>query len=185
MYGATIYAYLAPLWTIPLLLAPLAFFFLGVTPVRAFDVEFFAHFVPFLAATRVAFLVRAWRVRTWRSEQFHLAAFPLHLRALGHVLARRHIRFEVTPKIATGAPSLRLAAPHLAVLAATAVGIAWRGSQLGQGAPPAETAAFVSSVFWALHNALCFAPFVAAALAFRRRPAATPRAVVVPQEATP
>jgi cellulose synthase (UDP-forming) len=169
MYGATIYAYLAPLWTIPLLLAPLAFFFAGVTPVRSFDATFFAHFLPYLVATRLAFLVRSWSVRTWRSEQFHVAAFWLHLRALAHVLARRHVRFRVTPKVAPRRRrgSLRLVAPHLALLAATAVGIAWRGAQL-DGASPAFAAAYVSNVFWSLHNALCFAPFLAAAAALRR-----------------
>jgi cellulose synthase (UDP-forming) len=169
MYGATIYAYLAPLWTIPLLLAPLAFFFAGVTPVRAFDAAFFAHFLPFLVVTRLAFMVRSWRVHTWRSEQFHVAAFWLQLRAIAHVLARRQLRFEVTPKLGGSRRSIALVAPHLALLAATAVGIAWRGAQLQAGGNPVHAAAFVSNVCWSLHNALCFVPFVAAALAVRRR----------------
>lgn len=167
MYGATIYAYLAPLWTVPLLLAPLAFFFAGVSPVRSFDVTFFAHFVPFLAATRLAFLVRSWSVPTWRSEQFHLAAFWLHLRALAHVVTGRPIRFPVTPKTGARRRSLHLVAPHLALLAATAVGIAYRGAHLSPGLAPAAAAAYVSNVFWSLHNALYFAPFIAAALAAR------------------
>jgi cellulose synthase (UDP-forming) len=172
MYGATIFAYLAPLWTVPLLLAPLAFFFAGVTPVRSFDADFFAHFVPFLVATRLAVLVRSWSVPTWRSEQFHLSAFWLHLRALAHVVARRHIRFVVTPKVAASRRSLSLVSPHLVLLAATAIGIAYRATQISDGAPPAVAAAFVSNVFWSLHNALCFAPFIAAAFAVRRRTAA-------------
>jgi len=169
MYGATIYAYLAPLWTVPLLLAPLAYFFAGVTPVRSFDITFFAHFVPFLVATRLAVLVRAWSVPTWRSEQFHLSAFWLHLRALAHVVTRRHIHFVVTPKIAPGRRSLALVSPHLVLLAATAVGIAYRASLVSSDAPEAVSAAFVSNVFWSLHNALCFAPFIAAAFTVRRR----------------
>ena len=169
MYGATIYAYLAPLWTIPLLLAPVAFFFVGVSPVRSFDVTFFAHFVPFLAATRLAFLVRSWRVPTWRSEQFHLAAFWLHLRALAHVVAGKPIGFPVTPKTGARRRSLHLVAPHVALLAATAAGIAYRGAQLWAGAATAAAAAaYVSNVFWSLHNALCFAPFITAATAARR-----------------
>jgi cellulose synthase (UDP-forming) len=68
MYGATMYAYLAPLWTVSLMLAPLVFFFTGVTPIRAFDVAFFAHVFPFLVASRVALLVGTWGVSTWRSE---------------------------------------------------------------------------------------------------------------------
>jgi cellulose synthase (UDP-forming) len=175
MYGATIYAYLAPLWTVPLLLAPLAYFFGGVTPVRAFDADLFAHLVPFLVATRLALLVRAWRVPTWRSEQFHLAAFWLHLRALAHVVLRRHIRFHVTPKATAQPAPLRMVAPHLALITASAVGIAWRGAQLPPDAPPAIATAFVSNVFWSLHNAWCFAPFIAAALVARRAARPAPR----------
>jgi cellulose synthase (UDP-forming) len=168
MYAATISGYLSPLWTAPLLLTPLVFFFAGATPVRAFDAVFFAHFVPFIVASRLALIVRTWRVSTWRSEQFHLAASWLYLRALACVVRRRPLRFEVTPKIGPRQRSLRLAAPHLALLAATAVGIAYRAAELGAGAPPAQMAAFVSNVFWSLHNALCFAPFVLAAAALGR-----------------
>ncbi|MFL5273121.1 MAG: glycosyltransferase [Anaeromyxobacteraceae bacterium] len=171
MYGATICGYLAPLWTVPLLLAPLAFFFAGVTPVQAYDVTFFAHVVPFLVASRLAFMVRAWRIRTWRSEQFHLASCWLHLRALAHVLAHRPIRFHVTPKVAAHRRALGLAAPHLALLAATALGIAYRGAHVAAGVAPAVLAAYVSNVFWSLHNALCLAPFISAARSARPRAA--------------
>jgi cellulose synthase (UDP-forming) len=169
MYSATISAYLAPLWTAPLLLTPLVFFFAGVTPVRAFDADFFAHFVPFLVASRLALIVRTWRISTWRSEQFHLAASWLYLRAFAYVVRRRPLRFQVTPKIGPRRRSLHLAAPHLALLAATAAGIAYRATCLAGGAPPGQVAAFVSNVFWSLHNALCFAPFVLAAAALGRR----------------
>ncbi len=163
MYAATICGYLAPLWTVPLLLAPLAFFFAGVTPVRSFDGAFFGHLVPYLAATRLAFMIRAWRVPTWRSEQFHLAACWLHLRALVHVLAGRPIHFHVTPKAVARRRAPSLAAPHLLFLAATAAGIAYRGALALGGLPPVPTAAYVSNVCWSLHSALCFLPFIAAA----------------------
>jgi cellulose synthase (UDP-forming) len=168
MYGSTIYAYLAPLWTIPLLLAPLGFFFAGVSPVRSFDAAFFGHFIPFLVASRLAFMVRAWHVRTWRSEQFHLAAFWLNLQALAHVVAKKPIRFCVTPKTGARRRCLPLVAPHLALLGATVIGIAYRGARMA-GAPPDVASAYVSNVFWSMHNALCFAPFVLAALALRPR----------------
>ncbi|HET7752534.1 MAG TPA: glycosyltransferase [Anaeromyxobacteraceae bacterium] len=167
MYGATMYAYLAPLWTVPLLVAPLAFFFAGVTPVKAFDAVFLAHFFPFIVATRLALLVRSWRVRTWRSEQFHLSAFWLQLRALAHVVGRKHIRFDVTPKVTGSRQSAAAVAPHLALLVATVVGIVYRGALLSTGPSPMATSAFVSNVFWSMHNVLCFAPFIAAGLAVR------------------
>jgi cellulose synthase (UDP-forming) len=167
MYGATMYAYLAPLWTLPLMLAPLFFFFAGWTPVRAYDAALWAHLLPFLVASRLALLAGTWGVSTWRSEQYHLASFWLNLRALAHVLARRPLRFAVTPKERAAGRAPRLALPHLALLAAMAAGIAVGALRLDAAAPGAATA-FVANVLWTLHNAACLAPFALAALGSRR-----------------
>jgi cellulose synthase (UDP-forming) len=168
MYGSTIYGYLAPFWTVPLVLAPLAFLFVGVTPVRAFDATFYAHVLPFLVASRLAFLAGTWGVSTRRSEQYHLASFWLNLKALAHVVARRPIRFQVTPKVRDSRRCLRLVAPHLVLLALIAAGIAYRGARVASGVAPGEVAAYVTNVFWSLHNALCFLPAVLAAVGRRR-----------------
>ena len=173
MYGATAYAYLAPLWTLPLMLAPLAFFFAGVTPVRAFDVAFWAHLFPFLVASRLALLAGTWGVPTWRSEQYHLAGSWLNLRALFHVIARRPLRFAVTPKLRASGRALRLAVPHLVVLAAMAAGVVVGALRLGTG-PGGATTAYVANVLWTAHNAACLLPFVLAVLATRRLPRGTP-----------
>ena len=169
MYGATMYAYLAPLWTVPLMLAPLAFFFAGVVPVRSYDGEFAARIVPFLVASRLALMVGTWGVPTWRGEQYHLASFWLNLRALAHVVARRPLRFPVTPKIASSRRSVALVVPHLVLLGAMAVGLVYRGALVAQPlAAPGEATAYLANVFWSLHNATCLAPFVVAALVPRR-----------------
>ena len=170
MYGATMFAYLGPLWTVPLMIAPLVFFFGGVAPIRAFDVEFWAHLFPFLIASRLALLAGTWGVPTWRSEQYHLASWWLNLRALAHVIGRRPLRFAVTPKArASDRRALRLALPHVLLLGAMAIGIAVGALRLDGGAPPAEVTAYVANVFWTVHNAACLAPFVIAALGVRRR----------------
>jgi cellulose synthase (UDP-forming) len=165
MYGATMYGYLAPLWTVPLMLAPLAYFFTGVTPIRAFDVAFWARVLPFLVASRLALLAGTWGVSTWRSEQYHLAGFWLNLRAIGHVLARRPLRFVVTPKARATRRALGLALPHVALLAAMAVGIVLGAMRLHGAAPRYEATAYVANLFWTLHNGACLVPFVVAALA--------------------
>jgi len=172
MYGATMYAYLAPLWTLPLMLAPLAFFFAGVTPVRAFDVEFWAHLLPFLVASRLALLAGTWGVPTWRSEQYHLAAFWLNLRALAHVFARRPLWFTVTPKKPTGR-SIGVAAPHLVLLAAMAAGVVVAALRLVPGSGSSLNA-YVANVFWTVYNGACLAPFVLAAVRSGRGAGARP-----------
>jgi cellulose synthase (UDP-forming) len=174
MYGATMYAYLAPLWIVPLMLAPLVFFFTGVAPIRAFDVAFWGHVFPFLVASRLALLAGTFGVPTWRSEQYHLAAFWLNLRALGHVLARRPLRFAVTPKFRAPGRAARLALPHAVLLAAMAAGMVAGAWRLDRAAPASETAAYVANVFWTLHNGACLLPFVVASLAARRREGALP-----------
>jgi cellulose synthase (UDP-forming) len=160
MYAATIYAYLAPLWTIPLVVAPLAWFFTGAAPIRDLGWPFWAHVGPFLFTARLALVVGSWGTPTIRSEQYHLASFWLHLRALAHVLARRPLRFPVTPKIGARRTSLRLVAPQLALLGTMAVGIAC--GALRVAAAPACAPVFLANLFWTLHNATCLAPIVRA-----------------------
>ena len=163
MYVSTIYGYLAPLWTVPLVLAPLVFFFAGVAPVRDLGWPFWAHIGPFLVASRLALVAGTWGVPTRRSEQYHLASFWLQLRALAHVLARRPLQFQVTPKACAPRSALRLVLPHLALLAAMAIGVAIGGARAW--AVPATATAFVANLFWTLHNASCLAPIVVAAAA--------------------
>lgn len=168
MYGATIYGYFAPLWIVPLLVAPLFFFYAGVTPVRAFDVPFWAHAAPFLVASRLALWAGTWGTSTARIEQWYVASFWLNLRALAHVLLRRPLRFRVTPKVLQTRRPIGLVLPHLVLLAAMAVGIVWGAVRI-DGDMPRETSVYVANVFWTLVNAWCLAPFVVAALG-RRRP---------------
>jgi cellulose synthase/poly-beta-1,6-N-acetylglucosamine synthase-like glycosyltransferase len=173
MYGATMYAYLAPLWTVPLMLAPLAFFFAGVTPIRAYGPSFWAHLFPFVVASRLALWAGTWGVPTWRSEQYHLAAFWLNLRALVHVLAGRPLRFHVTPKLRASRRALGVAVPHVILLTAMAAGVAVGALRLGR-ASPGELNAFVANVFWTLHNGSCLLPLVLATWVPRRRAGGVP-----------
>ncbi len=173
MYGATIYAYLAPLWTVPLMLAPLVYLVAGVAPVRAYDGALWGHLLPFLVARRLALWAGTWGVPTRRSEQYHLAAFWLNVRALFHVLARRPLRFAVTPKVRAARRAVRLVVPHLVLLAAMAGAIAVGTARLDPEAPGA-LGAWAANVFWSLHNGASLLPFVAAALWPRRREEVAP-----------
>ncbi|HEX8910413.1 MAG TPA: cellulose synthase catalytic subunit [Anaeromyxobacteraceae bacterium] len=172
MYLATIYSYLSPLWLVPLLLAPIVFFFGGITPVVAFDPEFFAQIVPFLVAKRIAFMVGTWGFCTWRAEQYHLASFWLYAKALLHVLGGKPLRFQVTPKQRAERRFLGLVAPHVILVAALAAGIVYRGLLIASGRAPADTTAYLVNVSWSLYSAACLLPMIVAGLG-RRRGAAT------------
>ncbi len=168
MYLATIYSYLSPLWLFPLLFAPIVFFFAGVTPVVAFDPEFFAQIVPFLIAKRLAFMVGTWGFRTWRAEQYHLASFWLHSKALLHVLAGKPLRFQVTPKQRAERRFFGLVAPHVVLVAAMAAGLVYRGNLIASGRAPTDTTAYLVNVFWSLYSMACLLPMIAAGLGRRR-----------------
>lgn len=163
MYGATVYAYLAPLWTVPLVVAPLVWLFTGIAPVRDLGPEFWAHLAPPLVASRLALIAGTWGTSTRRSEQYHLASFWLHLRALAHVVAGRPLRFAVTPKIRAEGRCVHLVLPQVALLAAMAVALAVGAARAA--AAPATAGAFVANAFWTLHNASCLLPMVLAAAA--------------------
>ncbi len=167
MYGATICSYLAPIWLVPLLVAPLVFFFAGATPVVAFDAEFFAQIIPFLVAKRLAFMVGTWGVPTWRAEQYHLASFWLHLKALVHAVAGKPLRFQVTPKHRAARRCVGLIIPHLALVLAMLTGIVYRGALIATGRAPADVIAYVVNVSWSGYTIACLLPIIAVGLGAR------------------
>lgn len=167
MYGATICAYLAPLWLVPLLAAPLVFFFAGATPVVAFDAAFFAQIVPFLVAKRLAFMVGTWGVPTWRAEQYFLGSFWLHLKALVHAVARRPLRFQVTPKRRETRRCTSLVVPHVLLVTAMLAGVLYRGALIATGRAPPDLVAYVVNCFWSIYTVSCLLPIITAGIAPR------------------
>lgn len=161
MYGTTIYSYLAPLWTIVLLVMPLLYFFTGISAVTAFDVPFYAHVIPFLVVNRLAFMLATWGVESWRGEQYYLAFFWTNLQAIIHVMRGLPVKFTVTPKVKQAGNFLGLVMPHLALLILTWLGIAFRGALVGMGKSSAGP--YVVNIFWALWNASCLMAMLGAA----------------------
>lgn len=161
MYGTTIYSYLAPLWTIPLLVMPIIYFFTGAAAVSAYDAAFYGHVVPFLVMNRIAFMLGTWGVQSWRGEQFYLAFFWTNLKALVHVLRGLPVKFRVTPKVKQAGNFAALVWPHIVLLALTGIGIAVRSVDIIRGGSPLGP--FVVNVFWSLWNASSLAIMVTAA----------------------
>jgi cellulose synthase (UDP-forming) len=161
MYGTTIYSYLAPLWTLILLVMPIVYFFTGISAVTAYDAPFYAHVVPFLMVNRIAFMLTTWGVESWRGEQYYLAFFWTNLQAIVHVLRGKPVKFTVTPKVKQAGNFVRLVWPQLAILSLTAVGIAFRGVLVGfSHSPPGP---YVVNIFWGLWNASCLMAMLGAA----------------------
>jgi cellulose synthase (UDP-forming) len=147
---------------VPFLLAPLVYFFTGVAPLAAYDVDFYARAVPFLALNRLALLVGTWGVSSTRGEQYYLAFFWVNLRALADVLQGRPVRFHVTPKTRESRRFLGLAAPHLALIALTVAAAVVGGLRVARG--DADASAYVVNVFWCALNVWSLSPLLVAAL---------------------
>ncbi len=134
MYFSTMWSYLSGFTTVVYLLAPVLYLCFGVLPVKAYGLEFIAHFVPYIVMNQILFLVVGRGVKTWRGQQYSIALFPLWIRACttaaANVLLGTPLGFVVTPKTrqATGRFPVRLVLPQLVasivLVLASVVGIA-------------------------------------------------------------
>jgi cellulose synthase (UDP-forming) len=167
MYFTTIYSYFAPFWTVLFLLAPVLYGFTGATPVDAYDVEFYAHLLPFLVLNTLAFMVGTWGVPSYRGSQYYLAFFWVNLRALWDVFNDKPVKFHVTPKTREAQRFVNLVWPHLLVIALTLGALAYRASVIAREGDAAAWSPFVANTFWSLNNVLSLTPIVFAAV---RRP---------------
>lgn len=164
MYGTTIYSYLAPLWTMVLLVMPATYFFTGISAVSAYDAPFYAHIVPFLVVNRIAFMLATWGVDSWRGEQYYLAFFWTNLKALLHVARGLPVKFHVTPKVKRAGNFASLVWPQLTIVGLTLFGMALRGLLVAFDDDPLGP--FVVNVFWGLWNVSCLMAMIS--VAFQR-----------------
>ncbi|HRC54316.1 MAG TPA: glycosyltransferase, partial [Kofleriaceae bacterium] len=161
MYGTTIYSYLAPLWTMILLVMPAVYFFTGISAVTAYDAPFYGHIVPFLVVNRIAFMLATWGVDSWRGEQYYLAFFWTNLKALLHVARGLPVKFHVTPKVKQSGNFAALVLPQLAIVTLTVLGILVRGLLVLVDDSPLGP--FVVNVFWGLWNVSCLMAMISVA----------------------
>ncbi len=75
MYFGTMWSYLSGFAAVIYLAAPIIYLLLGVLPVTAWSVDFFARFLPYFIVNQILFVVVAKGIRTWRGQQYSLALF--------------------------------------------------------------------------------------------------------------
>lgn len=161
-YGATIYSYFAPLWTVIFLLAPIVYLFTGWVPVTAYSTEFYGHLLPFLLFNKLAFMAGTWGVNTWRGEQYYLAFFWLNVKALRDVAMGKPIKFHVTPKTRQAGTYRGLVIPHMLIVGVSLLGLAWMGSKVVIGGH-GSLSAYVANLFWTMNNILALLVIIGAA----------------------
>lgn len=156
MYFATMWSYLSGFAAIVYFVAPVVYLCFGVLPVKAFSTTYFLHFIPFMLANQILFLVVSKGISTWRGQQYSLALFPIWLKAvisaIRNVYFHHPLPFVVTPKTGQGVRNewrlikYQLAAAIVLVMAA-AIGILRLAKGLNE---PVGTFVNVAWVIWDL-----------------------------------
>lgn len=106
MYFATMWSYLSGFAALVYFAAPVLYLCFGVLPVKAFSTTYFYHFIPFMIANQLLFLIVSKGISTWRGQQYSLALFPIWLKAVSsairNVYFHHPLAFVVTPKTGHG-----------------------------------------------------------------------------------
>jgi cellulose synthase (UDP-forming) len=164
MYGTTFFSYLAPLWNIVFLFAPVIYLLTGVSPVAAYSDEFFFRLIPFLVTLELAIMVGTWGIAGYAAKASYLAFFPLGLKALFAVANGEKISFKVTPKVRQTGNFLELVRPQIAVVVLTAIGALWGIGALMYGGTSHSAGGVVANILWGLNNCLAMAGMIGAAM---------------------
>lgn len=164
MYLSTFWSYLGCVWNIVFLVAPIIAMFTAVSPVAAYSNDFYAHFLPFILLTELAFMFGTWGSRSWDGKASYLSFFSINFRALWTVLKGEKIKFPVTPKDRQEGNFLHLVTPQITIVVLTLLGIVYSAYRVFVAGRLDETPNFIVNTFWGLNNVFCMLPMIRAAL---------------------
>ena len=164
MYAMTFWSYLAPLWTIIFIAAPIFALLTGISPVAAYSWEFFGHLLPFLLVHELASILGTWGINNRKGKMLNLAFFSFNIQAIWAVVRGKEVKFKVTPKTRATGNFLGLVAPQITVLALCigAIGYAAVGHVLDPD--PQKLTALIVNGFWAGLNGYAMTVLISAAL---------------------
>lgn len=163
MYASTFWSYLAGVWNLVFICAPVIYLLTSIGPVTAYSSDFFARLLPFLICLQLAKMVGTWGIPGGRSEASYLAFFPINLRAIWTVLRGKKISFPVTPKERQAGRYLYLVWPHIAVIVITGSAILFGTACYVAGIGGFTIGGILTNSFWGLNNILSMMVMVRAA----------------------
>ena len=164
MYATTFYSYLAPLWNVIFLFAPILYLLTGISPVSAYSSEFFLHLIPFLVTLELAMMVGAWGIDGYPAKASYLAFFPLGLKAIWTIMRGEKVTFKVTPKTRQSGNFLSLVRPQISVIVLTLAGTIWAVGALVIGGTNHSPSGVVANILWGLNNCIAMWGIIAAAI---------------------
>jgi len=162
-YASTLWSYLGGIWNVMFLSAPIFYLFTGIPPVAAYSLDFFLHFIPFLLAYELAFLVGTWGVANFKSKAHYVAFFPVNLAALWQVARGERIHFPVTPKERQGGRHLRLVRWQSIFAGASLLAVAFGLGSAALDPGATDFKGLIVNVFWALYNVVLLSSIILAA----------------------
>jgi cellulose synthase (UDP-forming) len=164
MYAMTFWSYLAPLWTVIFLCAPIFALLAGISPVSAYSWEFFGHLLPFLLVHELASILGTWGLNNRKGKMLNLAFFSFNLQALWAILLGREIKFKVTPKTRANGNFLHLVAPQIFVFAMCLFAIGFAAARQFLNPDPQALTALIVNGFWAMLNGYAMTVLISAAI---------------------
>tara|TARA_R110002124_G_scaffold5436_6_gene34944 strand:- start:7858 stop:9711 length:1854 start_codon:yes stop_codon:yes gene_type:complete len=164
MYAMTFWSYLAPLWGVVFIAAPIIALLTGVAPIDAYSWEFFGHLLPFLLVHELASVLGTWGVNNKKGKMLNLAFFSFNLQAIWAILRGREIRFKVTPKTRATGNFLHLVLPQIIVLFLCVFAIGFAVANHVMDPDPQKLTALIVNGFWAGLNGYAMTVLIAAAL---------------------
>jgi len=164
MYAMTFWSYLAPLWTVIFIAAPIIALLTGIAPVSAYSWEFFGHLLPFLLMHELASMFGTWGLDNRKGKMLNLAFFSFNLQAIWAVLRGQEIKFKVTPKTRSSDRFLHLVAPQIFVLVISLLAIVYALIGHLLDPDPQRLTSLIVNGFWATLNAYAMTVLISAAM---------------------
>lgn len=164
MYLSTFWSYLGCLWNFVFLIAPIVAMFTSISPVTAYSMDFYLHFLPFILLNELAFMFGTWGINAWDGKASYLSFFAINFSALSSVLKGEKIKFHVTPKERQEGNFLHLVMPQIAIVVLTLLGIAYSAWRVFLHGQVQDMPMFIVNLLWGTNNIFCMLPMIRAAL---------------------
>ena len=153
--------------------SPVVFLLTGAVPVNAAGSTLLALLLPYLALSIVAFeLLSRGTGNLFISERYMMAKFFTYVVSIFALVARKPLKFNVTPKGTSDVP-FRTYAPQAFVLGASTLAVVWAPFAHSNGwvnyGTTNFTVAYIASALWALWNISCAAYVVRMCLRMKQQ----------------
>lgn len=153
--------------------SPVIFLLTGAVPVNANGATLLSLLLPYLVLSVVAFeLLSRGTGNLFISERYMMAKFFTYVVSITALVARKPLKFNVTPKGTSDVP-FRTYAPQAMVLGASTLAVAWAPFAYANGWVNYNTTnftfAYIASALWALWNISCAAHVVRMCLRMKQQ----------------